>query len=417
MPPLLGPRPLGIDFGTSNSAVAVLEEDGPRPIALEDGRAVMPSALFLAPDGTVLFGRAAFRAYVRGDDGRFMRGLKSLLGSALLNERTFAGGRSWRFCELVALYIGELKARADAANGETSDRVVVGRPVRFVDRDDEADARAQDELESIARACGFAHVSFEYEPVAAALEHGATLDRERLALVADVGGGTSDFTLMRLRPANDGRRDGDILASAGVHVGGTDYDRDASLAYAMPVLGRGTMLAGGRMSTRDLPMPNQPFVDLATWHRIPFLYTREARARHAELLATAREPQLFRRYADVVEDHRGHELAIAVEDAKIAASGTGHAALDVCGHASVDLTIADLNQATAKLTASVGKTLDGILAQADVAADEVDTLLWMGGGSLFPPLRAALAERLPKASQVSDDLLGSVSRGLALRAA
>ena len=409
-------RTLGIDFGTSNSAVAVWTEKGAEPVALEDGRSVMPSAIFVRPDGDVLFGRAAFAAYVEGDEGRFMRGLKSLLGSPLLHERTFAGGRGRSFAEIVGLYLGELKRRADAATGEAADAVVMGRPVRFVDRDDAADARAERELEAIVRLQGFDHVAFEYEPVAAAFEHERRIAAPTLALVADIGGGTSDFSLIRLRPDAEDDRTGDILASAGVHVGGTDYDREISLAAAMPALGRGTMLKGGRMATRDLPMPNHPFVDLATWHRIPFLYTREAREKQQELLDAARRPDLFGRYRDIVEDHRGHELAIAVEDAKIAAVERGEARLDVCGHVEVPLAIATLAGTTDRLTQGVGEALDAVLREAGVAARDVQTLIWMGGGSLFSPLREALRARLPETSEVSDDLLGSVSRGLAIRA-
>ncbi|MEM7568139.1 MAG: Hsp70 family protein, partial [Pseudomonadota bacterium] len=203
--------------------------------------------------------------------------------------------------------------------------------------------------------------------------------------------------------------------TSGVHIGGSDYDREISLDHAMPVLGRDTLLAPGPMAAQRLPMPNAPFIDLATWHRIPFLYTAKAKAEHAALLDRAERPDLFARYVDIVAEHRGHELAIAVEEAKIAA-GEGEARLDICGHAEARLDLAMLGRTTRDLTERVTAQLDTILARAGVSKDEIETLLWMGGSSLFSPLREAMEARLPGARSVSEDLLGSVSRGLVLDA-
>ncbi len=402
---------LGIDFGTSNSAAAILIDGEAVPVPLDGHRAIMPSAVFIGPDG-FLCGQAAFDAYVANEEGRFMRGLKSLLGSPLLYQTTAAGGRRWRFLDIVARYLSIVKARAEAVAGIPLDRVMMGRPIRFDDRSDAADAQAEADLDAIVRSLGFTEVGFRFEPVAAAFDHEKTLDRETLTLVADIGGGTSDFTLQYLG-GGSGEGTRPVLATAGVHIGGADYDRDISLHHAMPELGRGTSLAPGPMSGQVLPMPNAPFIDLATWHRIPFLYTREARAHHRSLLERATRPDLFSRFIDIVDEHRGHELAIAVESAKIDATA-GSTTLDICGHAKRPLDREILSATTEELTGRVLSVLDTITDRAGITPDAIETLLWMGGSSLFPPLRAALEARLPTAQTVSEDLMGSVSRGLVL---
>jgi hypothetical chaperone protein len=193
-----------------------------------------------------LYGRAAIAAYVEGVEGRLMRSMKSLLGLSLLDQRTdVGGGRAVRYRDVVTGYLRELKARAEAEAGASLSRVVLGRPVFFVDDEPARDAQAQAALEAAAQAVGFTEVQFQYEPIAAALDHEATLQAERLVLVADIGGGTSDFSLVRVGPSRRGRIDrrDDILASHGVHRAGTDFDRHVELAAILPLMGYRTRRA------------------------------------------------------------------------------------------------------------------------------------------------------------------------------
>src|SRR3990167_7767270 len=157
----------GIDFGTSNSTVSVAGPQGPaRLIALEGEAVTLPSAVFWESDGSApVFGRAAIAAYVTGEDGRLMRGLKSTLGSSLIDEKTRIGARAVAFRDVLARYIGHLRGLLEAEAGAVS-QVVLGRPVHFVDDDAAGDARAQAVLEEIARGCGFRDIAFQYEPIA-----------------------------------------------------------------------------------------------------------------------------------------------------------------------------------------------------------------------------------------------------------
>ena len=222
---------LGIDFGTSNSAMSWAEPGGlSRLIPLEGDAVSLPTAVFFnTEDQRTHFGRDAVAQYMAGTEGRLMRSLKSLLGSPLINESTEINHRSIRFLDIVALFLAELRERATQTLGHAPERVVMGRPVHFVDDDPERDAMAQASLLEAAQTAGFRDVSFQLEPIAAALDHERRLTRESLVLIVDIGGGTSDFTVVRLGPQRMARADrsGDVLATSGVHIGGTDFDHRA----------------------------------------------------------------------------------------------------------------------------------------------------------------------------------------------
>ena len=318
----------GLDFGTSNSAIGVARDNAAALAPLEAGNTLMPSAVFFDYEtkGRVLFGSEAIAAYVGQTEGRLMRALKSILGSPLIDEKTSLGSRMVPLAEVVEIFVRHLKRKAEAFAGQEITSVVHGRPVRFVDDDDKADAKAQEVLEAIARRAGFRDVAFVYEPIAAAHHYEQTVESEELVLIADIGGGTSDFSIVRLGPQRRERadRDGDVLANAGVRVGGTDFDTALSLAAVMPLLGLGTHLV-----EKNLPMPNALYYELATWATINFAYTHKNERELAELLADACEPEKVGRLLKVVRQRLGHRLAFAVEDAKIALS-----AADTCRRVS-----------------------------------------------------------------------------------
>ncbi|MDH5209726.1 MAG: Hsp70 family protein, partial [Burkholderiaceae bacterium] len=214
--------------------------------ALEQGATSMPTAVFYnAEDNSRAYGRAAIGAYVDGHEGRLMRSIKSILGSDLMDEATeMPNGMQVRYVDVVVAYLRHLKQQAETHWKSSIEQVVIGRPVFFVDDDPRRDARAQDTLSRAARAAGIAEVQFQYEPIAAALDYESRLTPsagERLVLVADIGGGTSDFSLVRASAARHlaADRRADVLANHGVHIAGTDFDRGINLATIMPVLGYG----------------------------------------------------------------------------------------------------------------------------------------------------------------------------------
>jgi hypothetical chaperone protein len=409
----------GVDFGTTNSTVGLcLPGAAPRLIPLEGGQATIPTALFFSlEDGRTYFGRAAVQEYMEGAEGRFMRALKSILGTSLMGETTQVGRDRLSFEAVIGRFLRHLRGRLAAENGAVPDNVVLGRPVRFVDEDDEADRAAEAQLASAARAEGFSHIEFQYEPVAAALHHERGLAGEQLALVVDIGGGTSDFSVLRLSPLRTGDADRrrDILSTTGVHVGGTDFDRWLSIARVMPELGLGTLTADGRRH-----MPVWYFNDMATWHRINTLYTARTASDIQALIREAAEPAKLRRYAHVLRHRSGHRLAAEAERAKIALTDAGQAAIRLSEpglHLHIPVTRAEFEAAVADLVARISGALDASLKLAGVAAEAIETVILTGGGVQVPVVEAAAVRRFPGARISRSDRFGSVGLGLAIDAA
>src|ERR1700681_5024571 len=157
----------GLDFGTSNTTLGTIEGDTPVLAALETGHTTVPSAIFYAADGAVLIGRKAIEAYVDGSPGRLMRSLKSVLGTALIDETTRLGRERTSCRDVIAYYLGAVKRRAEASTGRELRQVVHGRPVHFVDNAPDADRKAEQVLREIAGEIGFEEVTFQFEPIAA----------------------------------------------------------------------------------------------------------------------------------------------------------------------------------------------------------------------------------------------------------
>lgn len=410
-------RACGIDFGTSNSTVGWLRPGHPTLLPLEDGRPTLPSLVFFnADEDTVSFGRAGLAEYLEGYEGRLMRSLKSLLGSSLIDGRTEVAGRAVLFRDLLTNFIGTLKARAEAQGGRTFDQAVFGRPVFFVDDDPTADRTAEETLAAVARTVGFREVSFQFEPIAAAFHYETSLHREEVVLVADIGGGTSDFSILRLSPerARTAERRGDVLANGGVHIGGTDFDKQLSLAGVMPLLGYRSLLKSGR------EVPASLYFNLATWHTINFAYTRQVWADQQQLYLDALEPERLDRLLSLIDKRAGHRLAHQVEEAKIALSDHDATCLDL-DHFAPDLrhtlTRLAFEEASASLVDKVEQTVAGLLPMAGVAAERIDTVFFTGGSSGIPLLRRRIAALLPRARAVEGDLFGSIGAGLAVDAA
>jgi len=407
----------GVDFGTSNSTVGWSRPGQSALLPLEDGKATLPSAVFFnAEEGSVQFGRAALATYLEGGEGRLMRSLKSLLGSNLIDGQTEVLGSAVRYRDLLSQFIAALKTRAEQAAGRSFEQAVFGRPVFFVDEDASADRLAERTLEDIARGAGFKEIAFQLEPIAAAFDYESTLTREELVVVADIGGGTSDFSLVRLSPERADkidRRD-DVLANAGVHIGGTDFDKYLSLSSVMPLFGLGSRLKN------NTEMPSSYYFNLATWHTINLAYTRQAENQLRDIYRDAVERDKLDRLLDLIEQRAGHWLAFQVEQGKIALSGADSVQLHLDRlrqPLEVVLERQRFDQAITPLVGKVETAVLGLLRDAGVDRDAVDTVFFTGGSSGVPLLRRQIAQLLPAARPVEGDLFGSIGAGLALDAA
>ncbi|HSW07577.1 Hsp70 family protein [Aquabacterium sp.] len=417
------PDVCAIDFGTSNSAIALPIDRGVRLVELEPGFRTMPTAVFYAVEGLEAhedphrhYGRAAVAAYVEGLEGRLMRSMKSILGSTLADQATEVGaGRSVRYLDIVSGYLRHLKTLAEQEAGHALRRLVLGRPVFFVDDEPERDAAAQAALLRAAHEVGFKEVSFQYEPIAAALDYETTIDHEQLVLVADIGGGTSDFSLVRVGPERRQRveRKQDILANHGVHIAGTDFDRHIELARILPVLGYRGVGPTGR------EVPSKVYFDLATWHLINTVYAparvselRRMKSFYAELLQ-------HQRLMAVIDERLGHALIGHAESAKIAVAEHGHSEIDLSVIeagllASIDeaATVQALDADLRRIVAAA----DDTVLQAGIPHARVDALYFTGGSTGFRPLAERIAARFPAARLMRGDRFASVAQGLGVHA-
>jgi len=406
----------GVDFGTSNSTVGWVRPGQPVMLALEEGKTTLPSVVFFnADDEEVSYGRAALADYLAGYEGRLMRSLKSLLGTSLIDGQTEVGGRALPFRMLLSQFIGELKHRAEQAAGREFTSAVLGRPVHFIDDDKEKDQLAEDTLAEVARAVGFKEIAFQFEPIAAAFDYESQIDREELVLIADIGGGTSDFSLVRLSPerARKAERRDDILANGGVHIGGTDFDKYLSLSAMMPLLGYGSRLRN------NAEIPSSYYFNLATWHTINLAYTKKMWTQLSDLVRDAAEPDKLGRLQHLIEERSGHWLAMKSEEAKIVLSSNDRVQMELerlSPAVMLDLGLAQFDTAVDHLVGSVESTVQNLLRDAGVKPDAVDTVFFTGGSSGVRLLRERIGAVVPNARKVEGDLFGSIGAGLALDA-
>ncbi|MPT29816.1 MAG: Hsp70 family protein [Achromobacter sp.] len=406
----------GVDFGTSNSTVGWSRAGQPALLALEDGKPTLPSAIFFHDeDAEVSYGRAAISDYLAGYDGRLMRSMKSLLGSSLIEGSTEVQGRSIPFRVLLTRFIAELKQRAEAAAGRGFTRAVLGRPVFFVDDNPAADQLAQDTLGEIARSVGFTDIEFQFEPLAAAFDYESQIDREELVLVIDIGGGTSDFSLVRLAPERreQAERQADILATGGVHIGGTDFDKQLSLQGVMPLFGYGS-----RMKS-DALMPTSYHLNLATWHTINAAYAQKSQLALKNMRYDIVDATGIDRLFRLIEQRAGHWLAMQVEASKIELSDSQRRDIDLAriepglvAELTRELFEGAIEPQLERVRAGIGK----LLGDADIDATKVDTVFFTGGSSGVPALRQSVAAMLPNARHVDGDRFGGIGSGLAIEA-
>jgi hypothetical chaperone protein len=417
-----------IDFGTSNSAIAIpAATGGMRLVELEQGQRTMPTAVFYFVEGPETngppraFGRAAIASYVEGIDGRLMRSMKSILGSTLVDQTTdVGGGRGVKYIDIIAGYLRHLKITAEAQAGAPIRQAVLGRPVFFVDDEPERDRQAQAALDFAARSVGFDEVHFQYEPIAAAFDHERQIDHEEIVLVADIGGGTSDFSIVRVGPKRAVRLDrkGDILANHGVHIAGTDFDRRVELASVLPEFGYGAYgpsIAGA--PAREVP--SGVYFDLATWHLINTVYSPQRVAELRAMRVNYADPVHHKRLMIVVSERLGHELAARSEQAKIDVAGGGNAVIDL-SHVESKLAVTlSEDRAVDAIEGDIDRIVQAAretATQAGLRADQIDALYFTGGSTGFRLVSQKIAEAFPTARAVRGDRFASVATGLGLHA-
>lgn len=406
----------GLDFGTSNSTVAVVAHDQVRLIPLEEDHVTIPSAIFFSfVAADIAYGRAAIGHYTDGEPGRFMRSLKSILGHQLFHEQTRVRGRKIRLSEVLTSFLGHLKRATERTIQSEITDAVMGRPVQFIEDDAAADQKAQDDLEAAARALGFVNIEFQFEPIAAALDYESTINDEQLVFVVDIGGGTADFSVVKVSPerARQSNRYQDILANRGIRVGGTDFDRMISLSRVMPLFGFGSHTHSGK------ELPKWIFHDLSTWSQIPFLYSQRIKTMLRSIRQDAARPDLVLRLVHAIDRQEGHRIIEAVEHAKIDLTETSEAQIDlrrIEPGMVATLSRRELENAIAPGVERIVKTITSTIQDARIGASDVNAVFLTGGSSMIPIIRTSIGSIFQSARIVDGDMFGSVGKGLGLDA-
>jgi len=422
---------VGIDFGTTNSSVALAMGDEVQLAsfsAFGQDTFSFRSVVYLEQVKTEAGARrvhsstgpAAIQHYLEAEKkGRLIQSLKSYLPS-----RTFTGtsifGRHYTLERLVSQMLTDLRENAERQFGQPIRHALAGRPVRFVGAESDADdAYAVSRLRSAFELAGFESVEFEFEPVAAAYSYESTLDHDELILIGDFGGGTSDFSLLRVGPGvrRRGRSAEDMLGISGVALAGDAFDARIVRKLVSPALGSDSF---ARSMDKMLPaVPAWIYSNLERWHYLSFLRTRDV----MEIVRSARlralEPKKIQALTDLIEEDLGYQLHQAVQRVKFELSSSDAAEFrffDGSMDLRISVTRTDFEAWIADELHAIEGSVDSLLASSGVDSRRVDRVFLTGGSSFVPAVRRIFTRRFGEDRVRSGNEFTSVARGLALTA-
>ena len=428
-----GVKAVGLDFGTTNSAIAVVGDDGAPRLAqfpaAEAGASseTFRSILFFeAPEETggsessIAVGNDAIRRYLlAGGNGRLVQSLKSFLADKTF-ESTDILGETYSLGDLIAPIITALRDAAIAQYGELPERIVVGRPVHFAAAGAADEAVARSRLDIAVRRAGWSDVVFEYEPVGAAYDYARRIVRDETVLIADFGGGTSDFSVLRMRPRNAVMRGAaryEILGNDGVGIAGDLFDGRIMRHLVAPALGRGSKYRSPYGMV--LPAPTWPYTKLERWHYLSFLKARATMERFEQLKRESFVPEKIAALIHVVENDLGYFLFRAVEKTKLELSNlesTGFEFSDPPVRIEEVVARRDFEAWIARYLHEIAGCVDRLMTTVALESSDIDSVFLTGGSSFVPAVRRIFIERFGADRIRMGDEFTSVARGLALRA-
>jgi hypothetical chaperone protein len=411
-------RRFGLDFGTSNTSLAYAAGESAPVLLPLDSVASDPIVL-----RTLLYYSPTLRAFVVGQraideylaeqmHGTLVQSIKTFLADDSFEE-TWIHGRAWTLEDLLAVVFRHVRS-VIAADGATDDvTLVVGRPAVFVERP-EKEELARGRMLGGARRAGFLDVRFEYEPIAAGLAYEASLARPEIALIADLGGGTSDFTVMRLGSGRGRDRRDDILATGGVQVGGDTLDARIMAGKLTRYFGAGTTYRS--MEGRDLPFPSHILTQLGRWHQAAFLRGRKTRDLLSRLRWQGSDPGAVDRLETLIDGNLAFFLFQEIERTKTRLSSDDEATLTF-HRAGIDieetLTRAEFENLIARDVAEIETCLASVLSRAGIGDADVASVFLTGGTAQIPALRRLFARRFGEDRLRAQDYLTTVASGLA----
>jgi hypothetical chaperone protein len=423
---------IGIDFGTTNSSIGRGSASGEIELArfptISGAVEAYRSLLYLEQvkeRGVRRIkswsGPITIEEYLSAETkGRLIQSLKSFPSSRNLRS-TDVFGRRMTLEDLIARILRDLRDKAEVQFGARIEAAVVGRPVRFVGAEkDEDDSFAEERLREAFKEAGYACVTFELEPVAAAHYYESTLDHDELILIGDFGGGTSDFSLLRVGPytRKRGRTPEDMLGNSGVGIAGDAFDAKIVRNLVSTALGKGS---SARSMNKVLPaVPNWVYAKLEHWHHLSFLRTSSVMNMLSGTRATAFEPQKIEALMHLIKEDLGYELHRSVQKVKCALSTDGAAVLRFSdGVIEIEATVqrTEFEEWIAEEVTQIESCVDSLVASSGISRKDVDRVFLTGGLSFVPAVRRIFQTRFGNERIRAGNEFTSVARGLALKAA
>ena len=414
----------GIDFGTTNSSLAV-NIDGVAKVLDVDpfnkSPKSMKSVLFFNEYRETFVGQNAVNRYVEEcAHGRFMQSIKTFLPSKSF-DKTVIYGRNYHIEDLIAIILRNLKSAGEAYAGKEVADVVLGRPVVF-SSDPARDVLAESRLKKAAVKAGFKNIHFQYEPVAAALAYEQTLSpsEEKLVLIGDFGGGTSDFTVIRVKGGASVRRDrlADVLSLGGVYIAGDKFDSQIMWDKVAQHFGR---YAKYRPFGSDklLDVPVWILRTLCQWHKIPLIRDSKTREIIGNVKKSVDNVEAIQNLENIIAENYGYLLFQSIERAKCELSDLDQTRIQFDEH---DLHLSEhiggdeFESMNLENFESIATCIDETIKKAGVSHGQIDTIFLTGGTSYIPWIQQMFVERFGNEKLKKMDAFTSVAQGLGVSA-
>jgi hypothetical chaperone protein len=408
----------GIDFGTTNSALSIYNEDSKEIVET----IIVPSLLYFFSDQSssaplnYVVGKEAIAAYVNdGMHGRFMKSVKRILPrSSFIETRVFS--KKLNASDLVTLILKELKQRADAITGVDCPKAIIGRPVFFDDDNAAKDTLAQKRLNQAALNAGFTEVRFQFEPIGAAFAYERTLKHQEKVLVADLGGGTTDFTFLSLDPERVGEkeRQKDIIATGGIYIGGDSFDSSFMWEKGTPYFGKHTLYeaAPGKM----LNVPVSLFANICSWEQMNFFNGQKIKNDLENYYHYSKRDRQFKNLLTLTENNLGYSVFQAIERSKLELSNEAETKFQYSRMGiEIDEQVSRVqyDEIIQKDLNKISRYLDEFLLNNKILLTDIDSLFLTGGTSMVSAVKDLFNSKFPNKPIHSGDNFISVAKGLA----
>lgn len=404
-----------IDFGTTNSVAGINYNNKINMINLDKNKLETRSVLFYSfEDHSFYTGSDAFDEIKDGVNGRYLQSLKSFLGSED-NIEIILGIKSYLIEDLISIMLKNFKNKMESQTNAEIQNVVLGRPVRFNDFDKALDKKAEDRLKNAALKAGFKEIVFQYEPIAGALSYEEKIQKEEIILVVDIGGGTTDYSIIKVDKNNNKiDRSEDILSNHGVYVGGNSFDSSIIKKFISPLLGEGSLY---KSVNKDTVVPSLFYHDLSQWHLFQKLINQKTINKLKELIPKSYEKEKLTRLLELIQNNLFFDFSNIIMNGKmdLSSNQTTTINMDIFGDPFLlNLSQDSFNQTIYNDIRKIDQALHETIKLANISFEKIDKVFLTGGSTLVPEVKALYEKYFTKDKIVHTDVFTSVGYGLTL---